>query len=69
MRAHLCAESCIKQRHSPYRTVYDDRRVHTALTHPEWTDGHSHNDGLRIVAKEILKDLWRAARDVHEAGA
>ncbi len=50
---------------SPYRVVYDLRRAHTAVTHPEWTDGHSHNDALRIAAKEILKDLWRAARDYH----
>jgi len=50
---------------SPYRVVYDTRRAHTAVTHPEWTDGHSHNDALRIAAKEVLKDLWRAARDYH----
>lgn len=50
---------------SPYRVVYDQRRAHTAITHPEWTDGHSHNDALRVASKEILKDLWRAARDWH----
>lgn len=48
---------------SPYRVKYDQRRAHTAVTHPEWTDGHSHQDGLRVASKEILKDLWRAARD------
>lgn len=69
MRAYLCAESCIKQRHSPYRAVYDARRAHTADTHPEWTDGHSHNDALRVVAKEILKDLWREAKAIHEDAA
>jgi len=50
---------------SPYRVVYDRRRAHTAVTHPEWTDGHSLNDALRVTSKEILKDLWRAARDWH----
>lgn len=50
---------------SPYRVVYDERRAHTALTHPEWTDGHSHNDALRVASKAILRDLWRAARDWH----
>lgn len=50
---------------SPYRVVYDSRRAHTAITHPEWTDGHSHNDGLRVASKAILRDLWRAARDWH----
>jgi hypothetical protein len=78
MRAYLIAESCIKQRDaeckeghiedcrcSPYRIVYDNRRTHTAVTHPEWTDGHSHNDAMRIAAKEILRGLWTAAREWH----
>jgi hypothetical protein len=50
---------------SPYRVKYDQRRAHTAITHPEWTDGHSHNDALRVASKEILKHLWRAAREWH----
>lgn len=65
MRANLIAQSCIKKAASPYRPIYDQRRAHTAETHPEWTLGHSHNDGLRIVAKEILKDLWIQARALH----
>lgn len=64
MRAYLIAESCMKQRRSPYRTVYDLRRAHTTLTHPEWTDGHRHNDALRITAKAILRDLWIEARRI-----
>lgn len=64
-RAYLCATSCIKQSDTPYRLVYDKRRAHTAKTHPDWTPGHSHNDGLRIVAKEILKQAWREARRLH----
>lgn len=52
---------------SPYRLVYDARRAHTAATHPDWTDGHSHNDGLRVTSKAILRDLWRAARDWHRS--
>lgn len=47
---------------SPLGAVYLARRTHTAATHPEWTRGHSQNDALRIVAKEILKDLWRWGR-------
>lgn len=50
---------------SPYRVVYDRRRGHTASTRPDWTDGHSHNDALRVAAKEFLKDLWREARRLH----
>lgn len=64
-RAYLVATSCIKWRQSPYRPVYDQRRLHTAETHPEWTAGHSHNDALRITAKAILKDLWRESRQLH----
>lgn len=56
------ADPCMKQAASPYRTVYDERRERTAITHPEWTDGHSHNDALRITAKAILLDIWRASR-------
>lgn len=67
-RAYLIAESCIKQAKSPFRPVYDNRRARTAVTHPDWTLGHSHNDAMRIVAQAILKDLWRAARDIHMDG-
>jgi len=31
-----------------------------------WSDGHRHADALRIVSKEVLKDLWREARRIHE---
>lgn len=65
MRAYLIATSCIKQMSSPYRAVYLDRRTHTAGTHPNWTAGHSHNDALRIVSKALLRDLWRASRELH----
>jgi hypothetical protein len=30
-----------------------------------WKDGHQHAAALRRVAKEILRDLWEAARDAH----
>lgn len=65
MRAYLIATSCMKQRTSPYRDTYDTRREHTATTHPDWTLGHSHADGLRIVSKAILKDLWRESARIH----
>lgn len=64
-RAFLCATSCIKQERSPYRAVYLTRRSRTAETHPEWSAGHSHADGLRIASKAILRDLWREARRLH----
>lgn len=55
------ADPCIKQRACPYRSDYDARRLLTAITHPEWTDGHSHNDARRIVAKAVLRDMWLVA--------
>ncbi len=30
------------------------------------SDGHKHARALRAVAKAVLKDLWLAARDIHE---
>lgn len=65
-RAYLIACSCIKHVRSPYRATYDQRRTHTATTHPEWTPGHSHNDALRIASKAILRDLWRESKRIHE---
>lgn len=46
----------------PYRQAYDRRRAHTANTHPDWSKGHSHNDALRIMTKELIRDLWVAWR-------
>lgn len=49
----------------PYRQSYDKRRARTALTHSDWSKGHSHDDALRIMSKQFLLDLWvewRAAR-------
>lgn len=50
---------------SPYRVAVDNRRRRTATTHPEWTPGHSLNDGMRIASKRLLRDLWREARRLH----
>jgi hypothetical protein len=41
-----------------YGEVYAARRAHTAVTHEDWSKMHSHMDGLRIMMKEVLKDLW-----------
>jgi hypothetical protein len=53
---------------SPYRVAYDRRKSHTAASRPEWTDGHRHADALRVSSKEVLKHLWRAAREHHLKG-
>lgn len=69
-RCWLIATSMLK---AGNRDVYDARRAHTAETHPDWTAGHSHNDALRVVAKQFLKDLWIASRhdprDTHSSPA
>jgi hypothetical protein len=44
----------------PYRQAYDRRRARTAETHPDWSKGHSHGDALRVMTKELLRDLWAA---------
>lgn len=62
MLTHLLAEAVIKSSNPDYRIVYDARRETTAVTHPDWSKGHSHNDALHLVGKEILRDLWTAAR-------
>lgn len=41
-----------------YGDVYAKRRVHTAVTHPDWTKKHAQMDALRIMMKKVLKDLW-----------
>lgn len=46
----------------PYRAVYDRRRAAALITHPEWTKAHAHADGLRVMTKALLKDLWTANR-------
>lgn len=50
---------------SPFRVKYDARKAHTAKSWPEESDGHRHNDALRVASKEILKHLWREARRLH----
>lgn len=62
MRAYLIAESCMKQRTSPYRPVYE--RAKEAWAGRDTSDLHKHNHALRIVAKSILNDLWAEARRV-----
>jgi hypothetical protein len=77
-RAWLIASKCIQfdgrtlsngieRRRSPYRDVYEQRRLRTSETHPEWNAGHAHNDGIRVASKAILRDLWRESKRLHEA--
>lgn len=42
---------------------------HPAQVFTPWSKGHQHADALRIVSKRVLRDLWRAARDLHNPPA
>jgi hypothetical protein len=65
---HLLAEGAIKARNPDLRALYDARRARTAVTHDDWTPGHSHADALRLVGKEMLRGIWRAAQADLAAG-
>ncbi|WP_320672358.1 hypothetical protein [Patulibacter defluvii] len=62
VRTRLIAESCMKQRSSPYRAVYDAERERWADR--ETTDAHKHSHALRVVGKRVLLDLWREAHRI-----
>jgi hypothetical protein len=84
MLVHLNAESCMKQRTSPYRLVYEEVKAsvedkrHTvecvrcgpagkpAQPGTPWNAGHKHAHALRLVGKEILRDLWLVAGGADE---
>jgi hypothetical protein len=76
----LLAESCVKCPESRYETIYRgarDRYADRVHEHPcpqcrgssepgqPWRPGHQHAAALRLVAKEILRDLWEASREAH----
>jgi hypothetical protein len=68
-RTWLVASSCMKQRDSPYRAVYDEARAQCTEAVDEGgrplTLMHQHNRAIRRVAKQVLKDLWRESRRLH----
>jgi len=69
-----------RSRRSPFRDVYDIRRMVTAdrvhaapcvrcgpkgkpaLEGSPWSLAHQNADALRIVGKEILRDLWKVSQ-------
>lgn len=38
---------------------------HPAVIGTPWSDGHGHADALRVVGKEILRDLWTESKRLH----
>lgn len=80
-RAYLIAESMLRAGNREVydrRKTATEGRLHAvecvrcgpkgkpALPGSPWSDGHRHADALRIVSKELLKELWREARRLHE---
>lgn len=78
-RAYLIAEAMVKNRASAYRALYDEGReryadaVHaapcaqcSALPGAPLKDGHKHARAMRLVSKEVLKDLWRESKRIYE---
>lgn len=60
-------EGCECPEKFPYRATYDAARL--AWADRDATDKHKHNHALRMVAKRILRDLYREAVRLHiEAG-
>lgn len=55
----------VPRRRSPYRDVYDDGRRRYAQR-DGWTLMHQHNAALRLVSKEVLRDLWLITRNHEE---
>lgn len=78
---YLMAENCKRlnggttptgkpRKFSPYRNIYDIKQEHYKVARPEWTPGHRQQSCLRIVGKEILRDLYNAAlADLVKSGA
>ena len=46
----------------PYRARYDVKKAEFRKRFPDTSDGHCHNHGLLLVAKELLKRMWLAWR-------
>jgi len=63
-RVWLIVDQFIRHRTEPYRSIYDAQKA--AKVEAGWKLGHAENHARRIVMKEFLRELWRAARAVHD---
>lgn len=61
-RVWLIVDQFIRHRTEPYRSIYDTQKA--AKVEAGWKLGHAENHARRIVMKEFLRELWRAARAV-----
>lgn len=80
-RAYLISESMLRAGNREIydkRKAATEGRLHStsctrcgpkdkpALPGSPWSDGHRHADALRIQSKDLLKELWREAKRLHE---
>ncbi len=57
--AYLLGASLLKMNHSIYRERYDNGRKVFQGKHPEYVKpGRSHNHGMLVASKLLLKNLW-----------
>ncbi len=55
--------ACIKRaKNERYGAVYAKYRAEDTEKNPEMTKGHLNNRAMRVMRKEVLKDLWEAWR-------
>jgi hypothetical protein len=52
---------------TPYYPLYLAAKAKAEAAHEDWTPLHRHNHALRLVAKAILKDLWRVQHGLEPA--
>jgi len=57
---HVIAGNMVRLKNERYCDYYYDAKTSAALAHPDWKPGHVNNHGLRIIKKNLLKDLWVA---------
>lgn len=68
MLVRLIAVACTMQKGKDdawLRRVYEERREET-FEREGWTNGHKHDDALRIVGKEFLRELWLYGSALHK---
>ena len=58
----VAQEKCALTNPGAYRLLYDESKADYAKRHTDWTPKHRQNAALRLVGKEMLKDIWIVAR-------
>lgn len=61
--AYLIGENICKMNHSQYRQKYDEAKA-SKVGLEDWPPLRAHRHGMLLATKMLLKDLWRAWRDI-----